>query len=94
MSNDVGIVWLFISLMFFFLGVYVGVRITKNGEGLKTEEEDNKQMDAEEVINGLQNLRMSLSWHEKEYLDYACGCVYKVDVLTKFIEQYEGNNPK
>lgn len=75
-------------------------RRRNNGNALEREEAEGEaetkkregRKDAEEVINGLQNLRMSLSWHEKEYLDYACECVYKVDVLTKLIEQYEGNN--
>ena len=43
-----------------------------------------ERMDAEEVINGLQTLRMALSRKEKEYLDYACECVLIRQKLTEF----------
>jgi len=62
--------------------------------GVRDRSGDNSEsvrMDAEEVINGLQDLRMSLSSQEKNYLDYACDCVYKVDVLTKMVEEFEAN---
>ena len=55
-----------------------GDRVSDNGF--------DKQMDAEEVINGLQYLRMSLSPKEKEYLDYACECVEKIERLNKYID--------
>ncbi|MBQ1296181.1 MAG: hypothetical protein IIY21_19195 [Clostridiales bacterium] len=45
------------------------------------------QFDAEEVVNGLQTVRMALSRCEKEYLDYACECVLIVDKLQKMIEE-------
>ncbi len=53
-----------------------GNRVSDNG--------CDKQMDAEEVINGLQDLRMALSYKEKEYLDYACECVEKVANLERY----------
>lgn len=44
-----------------------------------------ERMDAEEVINGLQTIRMALSKNEREYLDYACECVL---VREKLLEYY------
>lgn len=44
-----------------------------------------EHVDAEEVINGLQNIRMALSRNEREYLDYACECVL---VREKLLEYY------
>ena len=41
-----------------------------------------EQVDAEEVVNGLQALRMALSPAEKEYLDYACECVLIVERIN------------
>lgn len=49
----------------------------------------NQQMDAEEVINGLQNLRMSASRSEKEYLDHAMVCVNQVARIEKYIKEHE-----
>jgi len=46
-----------------------------------------ERMDAEEVIIGLQHLRMALSRSEKEYLDYACDCVLRISELRKMIEE-------
>ena len=46
---------------------------------------DIESMDAEEVINGLQNIRMALSRNEKEYLDYACECIL---IREKLLEYY------
>lgn len=60
-----------------------GNRVSDNG--------CDKQMDAEEVINGLQDLRMALSEHEKEYLDYACDCVSRIDKLQKMIRRVQEN---
>ena len=48
-----------------------------------------EQVDDEQVINGLQNLRMSLSQQEREYLDYACERVLKCSRLNKWIEESE-----
>ena len=48
-----------------------------------------EQMDAEEVINGLQNLRMSASRTEKEYLDRAMVCVNQVARIEKYIKEHE-----
>ena len=46
-----------------------------------------KKMDAEEVVIGLQTVRMPLSRCEKEYLDYACECVLRIDKLQKMIDK-------
>ena len=48
-----------------------------------------EQMDAEEVINGLQNLRMAASRTEKEYLDHAMVCVDQVARIEKYIKEHE-----
>ena len=39
--------------------------------------------DAEEVVNGLQTVRMALSQREKEYLDYACESVLIRHILME-----------
>ena len=41
---------------------------------------------ASEVINGLQNVRMSCSRQEKEYLDYAVECIMRVERVNSYIE--------
>lgn len=46
-----------------------------------------KKFDAEEVVIGLQTIRMPLSRCEKEYLDYACDCVRIIGELQKIIEK-------
>lgn len=45
----------------------------------------NSAMDAEEVISGLQSIRIPLSRQEQEYIDYACKCVEKVERVYAFI---------
>ena len=51
----------------------------------------NKRMEAEEVINGLQIIRMAASRQEKEYIDYACECVaIREKMLDKLIENMKG----
>lgn len=51
----------------------------------------NKRMEAEEVINGLQIIRMAASRQEKEYIDYACECVaLREKILDKLIENMKG----
>ena len=52
-----------------------------------------KKMDAEEVVIGLQTVRMPLSRCEKEYLDYACECVLRIGELQKMVDRVrEGGN--
>ena len=46
-----------------------------------------ERIDAEEVIIGLQHLRIALSRSEKEYLDYACDCVLRISELREMIEE-------
>ena len=51
----------------------------------------NKRMEAEEVINGLQTIRMAASRQEKEYIDYACECVViREKIFDKLIENMKG----
>lgn len=51
----------------------------------------NKRMEAEEVINGLQIIRMAASRQEKEYIDYACECVaIREKIFDKLIENMKG----
>lgn len=51
----------------------------------------NKRMETEEVINGLQIIRMAASRQEKEYIDYACECVaIREKILDKLIENMKG----
>lgn len=50
-----------------------------------------KRMETEEVINGLQTIRMAASRQEKEYIDYACECVaIREKIFDKLIENMKG----
>lgn len=51
----------------------------------------NQQMDAEEVINTIQTIRVGASQTEKEALDYACECIYIRDRLLKYINEVKNN---
>lgn len=42
-----------------------------------------KRLEAEEVIAGLQNLRLALGRREKEYLDYACYCTELIEKIRE-----------
>ena len=46
-----------------------------------------EQMDAEEVIDGLFDLRMALSRQEREYLDYALNCVLTIQKLQRMVDE-------
>ena len=46
-----------------------------------------KQIDSEEIINGLQKLQKSTSLQEKIYLNYACNCVKKINDLQNIIKE-------
>ena len=83
-----------------FVGIGVGIgRLDKREHSERGNMDDNipvgdgnrsgnnghtERMDAEEVIDGLQDLRMALSRREQEYLDYACECVLKVENLERY----------
>ena len=45
-----------------------------------------KQVEAEEVVDRLQNLRLALSAQEKIDLDYACDCVMRIKRLQEYIK--------
>jgi hypothetical protein len=45
------------------------------------------QIDPEEVIAGLQNLRMALSRNEKEWIDYACDCIQRINELQQIVRE-------
>ena len=47
-----------------------------------------KQFDEDDVIAGLQTIRVSLSRQEKEYIDYACDCVQKIKDLREYIKAH------
>ena len=79
---------MWLALLFVFLGVIID-EVVKRQHGrspdgdpdrddLMGERDDMDRYDPEEVIDGLQNLRMALARCEKEYIDYACECVRKV----------------
>ena len=50
--------------------------------------------DAEEVVNGLQDLRMALSRKEKEYLDYACESVLIRHLLMERVKDMKERSDK
>ena len=65
-SSDVGVVWMFISVLFFFLGLYVGVRIEKDERPQET-----KRPEPEEVRIVLENLLFGCSHYERECIEEA-----------------------
>ena len=69
LNTDVGIVWMFISVLFFFLGMYVGVKIRENDD-VKIYRPKPKPEDIRIV---LENMRFGLhcSPFEKDCIDEA-----------------------
>ena len=65
--------------------VYVPHRDRDRGGG----DGQDKQMDAQEVVNALQTIRMALSRTEKEALDYAIECVVIREKLLQHIERVQ-----
>ena len=76
--------------------VFVGIGVCFNRMDNREHNDQNsgyiERMDAEEVINGLQTIRMGLSRQEKEYLDYAIECVLKIQKLQRMIDEGRFNN--
>lgn len=83
------IIGMFISVILIGLGVSYG---KYGGESdykdvLDEEEEEDITSKEEEVISGLQTVRMGLTRQEKEYLDYAVDCVYRIGQLKQMIAE-------
>ena len=70
--------------------VYVPHRDRDRGGG----DGQDKQMDAQEVVNALQTIRMALSRTEKEAIDYAVECVVIREKLLRHIEQVQRGDNK
>ena len=66
--------------------VYIPSR-DRDRSGNNGRDEQMEHKDAEEVINGLQTLRMALSQKEKEYLDYALKCVQTIQRLQRMVDE-------
>ena len=79
MNSDVGVVWMFISILFFFLGVYVGTKI-KDNDNVKIYHRKPKP---EEIRIVLENMMMSGSPYEKECIEEA------IEIVEKKIEEVE-----
>ena len=65
-SSDVGVVWMFIAILFFFMGMYVGVRIEKDERP-----QEQKRPEPEEVRIVLENLLFGCSRYERECIEEA-----------------------
>lgn len=82
------IIGMFISVILIGLGVSYG---KCGGESdykdFLDEEEEDITSKEEEVISGLQTVRMGLTRQEKEYLDYAVDCVYRIGQLKQMIAE-------
>lgn len=47
-----------------------------------------KQVEAEEVVERLQNLRVALSGQERNDLDYACECILRIGKIQDYIDNH------
>ena len=93
MDYEMMTLYIIIGMVISVILIGLGVNYGKYGKEsdyhdyLDDEEEEDIPSKEEEVISGLQVVRMGLSSQEKEYLDYAVDCVCRIGQLKQMIAE-------